>query len=69
VEFDILTSILQGLLLSLILYLFYNADLLEIARFTKLVISYINNISFFVKGITIKLIVRKLEVLHAKANK
>jgi hypothetical protein len=68
-EFDVLTSILQGSPLLLIFYLFYNADLLEIARNNKLVTGYIKNTSFFVEGLTIESTVRKLGILHAKADK
>lgn len=53
----------------LILYLFYNADLLEIARSNKLVTSYIDDTSFLVKGLTTESTVYKLEILYAKANK
>jgi len=67
-EFDILTGIPQGSPLLLILYLFYNTDLLEIARGNELVTGYIDDTSFLVEGTTIESIVRKLEVLHAKAD-
>jgi hypothetical protein len=53
-EFDIPTGIPQGSPLSLILYLFYNADLLEIARGSDLVTGYIDDTSFLVKGLTIE---------------
>jgi hypothetical protein len=49
-EFDVLTGIPQGSPLSPILYLFYNADLLEIARSNELVTGYIDDTSFLVEG-------------------
>jgi hypothetical protein len=47
-EFSIYIGILQGSLLSLILYLFYNADLLEIKGEEDLITGYINDISIMV---------------------
>ena len=67
-EFDVLTGIPQGSPLSPILYLFYNADLLEIARSNELVTGYIDDTSFLVEGSTTESTVHKLEVLHAKAD-
>lgn len=49
-EFDVLTGIPQGSPLSPILYLFYNADLLEMARGTELITGYIDDTSFLVEG-------------------
>jgi hypothetical protein len=47
-EFSIHIGILQGSLLSLILYLFYNVDLLEIRGEEDLITGYINDISIMV---------------------
>ena len=73
-RFSILIGILQGLLILLILYLFYNADLLDIAIDKdglrhRLVIGYINNISIIVNGRTTKKITKTLVMLHKRAEK
>ena len=47
-EFSIHIGIPQGSLLSLILYLFYNTDLLEIGGKGDLITGYINDISIIV---------------------
>ena len=73
-RFSILIGILQGLLILLILYLFYNADLLDIAidkdrlRY-RLVIGYINNTSIIVNGRTTKEITKTLAMLYERAEK
>jgi exonuclease III len=68
-EFDVLTGIPQGSPLSPILYLFYNADLLEIAsRSSQVVTGYIDDTMFLVEGENTESTVHKLEVLHRKAD-
>ena len=56
-------EISQRLLLSLILYLFYNTDLLEISKDLALIVSvnsYINNISIIIINAFIKNIIKVL---------
>lgn len=66
--FDIATGIPQGSPLSPILYLFYNADLIELGRSSELVTGYIDDTSFLVEGSTTESTTRRLEVLHCKAD-
>ena len=67
-------GILQGLPILLILYLFYNADLLDIAidedRLRhRLVTGYINDISIIINGRTTEEITKILAMLHKRAEK
>jgi hypothetical protein len=66
-EFSIHTGILQGSPLSPILYLFYNADLLEIGGEEDLTTGYIDDISIMVSGKVGENNARLVEI-HKKAE-
>ena len=73
-RFSTPTGIPQGSPISPILYLFYNADLLDIAIDKDglrhgLVTGYINNISIIVNGRTTEEITKTLAMLHERAEK
>ncbi len=67
-KFLIYIGILQSLLLSLILYLFYNVDLLEISYKNNLLGRYINNIVILITSKLIELTIAKLIILYKRAD-
>lgn len=70
-SFHIHTDISQSSLLSLILYFFYNTDLLNIKNrndFQTLTVSWINNIKFTVSDTLMKANCQILQILHIKTE-
>jgi len=67
-RFEIHTGIPQGSPLSPILYLFYNADLLEIGDPESLITGYIDDTSILVEGKNTEETCARLQELHAKAE-
>jgi hypothetical protein len=67
-EFSIHTGIPRGSSLSPILYLFYNADLLEIGHKNNLLRGYINDTVMLVTGKSIESIIAKLAILYKRAD-
>ena len=69
--FSILTDIPQGSSLSLILYLFYNADLLNINNRSDLqavTASWIDDVGFTVSGVSTEANCQVLQTLHVEAE-
>ena len=69
--FSIHTGILQGSPLSPILYLFYNADLLDIGNRSDLraaAASWIDDVGFMVSGTSAEANCRVLQALHTEAE-
>ena len=66
--FNIHTGVPQGSPLSPILYLFYNADLLEIGRSQDLVTGYIDDTALLVTANTVELATAKLQLLHERCD-
>src|SRR6266481_6081208 len=61
-------SIVQGDPLSMILYLFYNADLLEDARKLEVKVTYVDDINFYAEGNTFEDAYTRIQDMMARAN-